>query len=41
MHEQVGMRAIEPGPGGNFRLEDLFDCLQLAEVVATADGAEG
>src|SRR5215468_11057996 len=41
MHEQVGLRAIELGFGGNFRHKDLFDRLQLAEVVATADGAEG
>src|SRR5215470_6058989 len=41
MHEQVGLRAIEPGFGSNLRHEDPFDRLQLAEVVATADGAEG
>src|SRR5689334_16542600 len=41
MHEQVGLRAIEPGFASNFRLEDLFDRLQLTEVVSTADGAEG
>ena len=40
MHEQAGLRAIEPGFGGGLRLEDLFDRLQLAEMVAAADGAE-
>jgi len=41
MHEQVGLRAIEPGFDGNFRHEDLFDRLQFTEVVPTVDSADG
>ena len=40
MHEHAGPRVIEPGFGGSLRLEDFFDRLQLAEVIAAADGAE-
>ena len=40
MHEQAGPRAIELGFGGSLRREDLFDRLQLAEMVAPADRAE-
>jgi hypothetical protein len=40
MHKQINLGRIEPGFGGCLRHQDLFDRLQLAEVVAAADGAE-
>jgi hypothetical protein len=40
MHKHADLRRIEPGFGGSLRHQDLFDRLQLAEVIAAADGAE-
>src|SRR6516225_747442 len=40
MNKQADLRRIEPGLGGSLRHQDLLDRLQLAEVVAAADGAE-